>query len=488
MGAVLARWPFLDGGATAVLVATIFDGATVEEELLWRGGGRVAARPGGGVVEVRLGACGFELVLPRACDGEAEVGGRSVELGELSSCGVTVLPLGPRARVTVRAGLVSVRVVATTPPKRLPAAAPVSWRRFATAAAAAAMASCFVVAVQATAPRRASLALPESVRVRVSLLTPPLRGGRAPSLEAQASEARAAQARVAQARVAQARVAPRPVRPQPAVAQKSSPRRERASELASREISEPEMVTRAASTPAATEDDARRAAAVQARAAGIVGMLAQSRAAFLGDVHVAAAELGDSGSFGLGAGGSSSGTGTLSGDDAGDAYGEGGLGLAGSGAGGGGSGDGTIGLGDIGTIGCGCGDGAGVGYGEGRGGLGTRHASVPVLVFGAAQVRGSCDKDLIRRVVRAHVNELRYCYERVLQSRPALNGRVASRFVIGFDGRVAGAAIASSELTPAVDSCVAQAIARWQFPPLCVGEVSYPFLFEPADGVTASAP
>ena len=91
MAAVLAPWPFLDGGAAAVQVATIFDGATVEEELLWRGaGGRAAdgALGDDGAVAVRLGDGGFEVVLRRTCEGEVRVGARVVELRELSLCGV----------------------------------------------------------------------------------------------------------------------------------------------------------------------------------------------------------------------------------------------------------------------------------------------------------------------------------------------------------------------------------------------------------------
>ncbi|MCU1278738.1 MAG: hypothetical protein JWM53_2284, partial [bacterium] len=129
MAAVLAPWPFLDGGATAVVVATEFDGATVEQELLWRGGPRATARLAGGDVEVRLGGGGFELVLTRSCDSEVVVGTRVVELRELSLCGVTVLPLGPRTRVTVRVGMLTFVLAVTTPPRMLPLAQSGSWRR-----------------------------------------------------------------------------------------------------------------------------------------------------------------------------------------------------------------------------------------------------------------------------------------------------------------------------------------------------------------------
>ena len=271
--------------------------------------------------------------------------------------------------------------------------------------------------------------------------------------------------------------------------------------------------------PAATADDARKAAAVQARAAGIVGALAQSHAAMLGDVYgdrrrhrfrldfnrrrrcllVGGQQRERRGDRcgerhgdqrrgerhgdrrhgdrrGQGGAGSGSEFGTLSGDGIGEAYGEGGLGLAGTGEGGGGSGFGTIGIGDIGTVGHGYGTGTGYGYGGGVGGLAGHHASVPVCHFGLAEVRGSCDKDLIRRVVRAHVNELRFCYERELQSHPALAGRVDASFVISFSGLVSSS---SATGLRTVDSCVAASIARWQFVGRCVGQVHYPFTFEP---------
>ncbi|HWE30843.1 MAG TPA: hypothetical protein VHB97_22705, partial [Polyangia bacterium] len=181
MAAVLAPWPFLDGGATAVLVATVFDGATVEEELLWRGGGRVAARLAGGDVEVRLGAGGFELALARAYDGEVAVGARAVELRELSLCGINVLPLGTRTRVTVRVGLLTFAIAGTTPPRRLPLGPPASWRQRAGIAAAAVAGAVFALALHATAPRAPTWTVPDTVRVKVSLMLPSLQGGRAAS-------------------------------------------------------------------------------------------------------------------------------------------------------------------------------------------------------------------------------------------------------------------------------------------------------------------
>jgi hypothetical protein len=95
-------------------------------------------------------------------------------------------------------------------------------------------------------------------------------------------------------------------------------------------------------------------------------------------------------------------------------------------------------------------------------------------------VRGTCDKEILRRVIRAHVNEVRYCYERSLQTRPELNGRVLSRFTVEPTGFVSASTVAASTVPDvAVGQCVATAIRRWQFPS-CTGEINYPFVFVPA--------
>jgi hypothetical protein len=111
-----------------------------------------------------------------------------------------------------------------------------------------------------------------------------------------------------------------------------------------------------------------------------------------------------------------------------------------------------------------------------------RTASVPEIAGGAqvscARARGCVDKGLIRRVVRQHVNEVRYCYERALISNPELVGRVGIRFTINPAGRVEHSEAASSTVAdPAVGSCIASAVRRFTFPALNGGltEVNYPF-------------
>jgi hypothetical protein len=178
--------------------------------------------------------------------------------------------------------------------------------------------------------------------------------------------------------------------------------------------------------------------------------------------------------------------GALLGDQIGDNFGYGGLGVNGTGRGGGGTGEGTIGLGALGTIGHGAGGGTGSGYGRGAGGLGGRRGKVPQIRSGAAMVKGSLSKEVIRRIVHRHINEVKFCYERELASRPDLAGRVSIKFIIMGTGAVQMAAVAESTIgNPNVENCIAQAVRRWTFPQPEGGGiviVTYPFQLEAPEG------
>ena len=167
----------------------------------------------------------------------------------------------------------------------------------------------------------------------------------------------------------------------------------------------------------------------------------------------------------------------LNGNTAGDTSGFGGLGLRGSGRGGGGTGEGTIGLGNLGTIGHGGGGGSGSGYG--RGAQVRRVGSVPRIRTGDADVRGALSREVIRRVIRRHINEVRFCYEQGLNQRPDLEGRVNARFTISSSGAVLNPSIADSTLGDTqVEQCIVGALGRWTFPAPDGGGsvyVSYPF-------------
>lgn len=96
---------------------------------------------------------------------------------------------------------------------------------------------------------------------------------------------------------------------------------------------------------------------------------------------------------------------------------------------------------------------------------------------------GSMDKDIIRRVVRSHLSEVKRCYEAGLGRDPSLTGRVAIQFTIGPEGAVTAAKVHTSDVKDAaVGDCIASAIRTWVFPkPEGGGNVvvSYPFLLAP---------
>ena len=224
---------------------------------------------------------------------------------------------------------------------------------------------------------------------------------------------------------------------------------------------------------------AREQAREDAATAGIVGLLRQSVGAWNSPTSPYGRDtaLGNDPMSALGA---------LMGDQIGANFGFGGLGLRGTGRGGGGTGEGTIGLGNIGTIGHGAGGGNGSGYGRGAGRFRGRRAMVPRIRTGTADVRGSLSKEVIRRIIRRHINEVRFCYEQELNQRPDLQGRVAVKFIISPTGAVQTAGVASSTVRNArVEGCIAKAVRRWVFPAPEGGGivvVTYPFVLQQAGG------
>jgi TonB family protein len=222
---------------------------------------------------------------------------------------------------------------------------------------------------------------------------------------------------------------------------------------------------------------AKKLAEEQAKNAGILGVLKQTEGSHIASIFGRDSALGNDAADVLGG---------LVGNQIGEAYGVGGLGLVGTGSGGGGTGEGTIGLGNLGTIGKGGGGGNGSGYGRGAGGLGGRRAHAPDVIPGQANVRGSLDKEIIRRIIRRHINEVKYCYEQELTKKPELGGRIMVQFTIAASGQVIASVLQNSTMGNArVENCTVQAVRRWEFPkPLGGGIVivSYPFVLTPAGG------
>lgn len=101
----------------------------------------------------------------------------------------------------------------------------------------------------------------------------------------------------------------------------------------------------------------------------------------------------------------------------------------------------------------------------------------------AGEGEGTLDKDLIRRIVRAHIPEIRYCYNEGLQRDPDLAGALTVDFEIAPTGDVVASEIheGSTLKDAAVEACIAAAVMKWKFPKPDGGHVlvSYPFVLEP---------
>jgi hypothetical protein len=138
--------------------------------------------------------------------------------------------------------------------------------------------------------------------------------------------------------------------------------------------------------------------------------------------------------------------------------------------------DGTVAVGDLGTS-----DG-------GDGGhdlvthLGPRrpHGPTGIRPVDADVIGNGLTREDVRRTVRNHISEVRFCYEQQLQGRPDLEGRVAVQFVVQPTGTVSVATVATA--TPGTDrvaSCVSQAVRRWHFPSSNgITAVTYPFVMQ----------
>ncbi len=101
-----------------------------------------------------------------------------------------------------------------------------------------------------------------------------------------------------------------------------------------------------------------------------------------------------------------------------------------------------------------------------------------------ASVEGPLAKELVREVVKAHIGEVRHCYNEGLAHDPELGGSVVVEFVIDEHGDVVESSILGKGTDLAdrkVSRCITKAIERWKFPKPEEGEavVTYPFILSP---------
>lgn len=105
----------------------------------------------------------------------------------------------------------------------------------------------------------------------------------------------------------------------------------------------------------------------------------------------------------------------------------------------------------------------------------------PPVITCERDVSDCIDREMIRKVVREHVAQLRYCYESLLSTQPNLEGRVSVKWHVTGAGVVDSAQVVSS---PSVElgTCLAGRVRTWVFPATKRVEagfvVTYPFTFK----------
>ncbi len=163
------------------------------------------------------------------------------------------------------------------------------------------------------------------------------------------------------------------------------------------------------------------------------------------------------------------------------------LGLAGTGgavnnfgSGSGGFMGGQGGSGGRGGAGGGPGFGSGGNGQGGAGGHGRANISIPP---GDPAVSGGLTAQEIMAVIRANLNQIRHCYEQLLQRSPSAAGKITVNFVVSTSGGVQTVNVQDSSIDDAsMRGCVTGRISRWAFPKPRGGQpvtVSYPFVFNP---------
>ena len=126
---------------------------------------------------------------------------------------------------------------------------------------------------------------------------------------------------------------------------------------------------------------------------------------------------------------------------------------------------------------------AGIGPGALRGGKSGKRR-VGGVVFKAPKrrmrVRGTLSREAIARVVRKHLREIQYCYEKNLLLNPKLSGKISMEWTIATSGLVSIVKTKINTMqSPVVAMCVSAKIKAWKFPKPKGGivVVTYPFIF-----------
>jgi hypothetical protein len=105
----------------------------------------------------------------------------------------------------------------------------------------------------------------------------------------------------------------------------------------------------------------------------------------------------------------------------------------------------------------------------------------PRVDAGSGNMEIEGDKAGVSAVVKRYAGQLRYCYEKQLNSAPDLQGRVEIGWEV-YDGSVEGVYVVSNSTgNAALAECIMQKIRKWSFDDSVQGDIVWPFGFRTKD-------
>ena len=105
----------------------------------------------------------------------------------------------------------------------------------------------------------------------------------------------------------------------------------------------------------------------------------------------------------------------------------------------------------------------GIGSTLGRSGGLSGNYKPPTVRIVSAEVEGPLSRDVVKRIVGRHVNEVRYCYSQTLNRDNSVAGTVTVQASAAADGSVGSSKASGSTGVSELHDCIAGAVDRWKF-------------------------
>ncbi len=101
---------------------------------------------------------------------------------------------------------------------------------------------------------------------------------------------------------------------------------------------------------------------------------------------------------------------------------------------------------------------------KGAEGLSNKRSIYTAGIPSETVILGSMDPDIIRQILKEHIPQFRYCYQKELESNSNISGVVRLDFIIGASGHVSRASVGGKGIPVDVRRCVGNVLRGIQFP------------------------